>query len=55
MLNVKEEGEVATLISDSDEAKEVRKELYQNEKHQKYMKRMLPIWDKKGLLDPLYN
>lgn len=55
MLNSQEEGDVEKLIGDSDNANDFRKQLFREERHKNYMKHLLPIWDKKGLLDPLTN
>lgn len=55
MLNNQEEGGIEKLIGDNDEANDFRKQLFQTERHQNSMKHLLPIWDKKGILDPLTN
>lgn len=54
MLNTLDKGmEMENLFADTEKAKQTRKTLFRNPRYQKVLKHFLPIWNQRGLLDPL--
>lgn len=55
MLNNQEDNaDVAGLIGDTPEAIQFRKQMFKSPRLHKAAQHFLPIWDAKGLLDPLH-
>lgn len=56
VLNEQKEGaSIENLLQDTENSKNFRRQMFRNENYKRILKRYLPIWDKKGLLDLLHN
>lgn len=56
VLNEQTEGaSFENMLQDTENSKKFRKQMFSNSNFKRILKGYLPIWDKKGLLDPLYN
>uniref|UniRef100_A0A336MA18 CSON013155 protein n=1 Tax=Culicoides sonorensis TaxID=179676 RepID=A0A336MA18_CULSO len=56
VLNEQKEGATLdNMMQDTEDSMKFRRQMFKNQNYQRILKRYLPIWDKKGLLDPLYN
>lgn len=54
IINEREENaDIGTLLGNDEVAKGFRKQLLTNERLIRNVKHFLPLWDAKGLLDPL--
>lgn len=55
MLNEqKENADLSGLMSNTEEAKKFREQMFKSERFITTVKHFLPIWDQMGLLDPLH-
>lgn len=56
VLNEQKEGaSIENMLQDNEDSKKFRRQMFRNVNYQRVLKGYLPIWNKKGLLDPLHN